>query len=444
MAAADTLLIQGSVLQPDTIAVILPYYWSILGYLRTTPAPIVDMLAPIYNNIDIVKDWNGQSYWPLYGVNLIGDMQPGQGYPIKMLAQDTLIYPANAVLPTVTTEIITAITDATATGGGEVTANGGAAVTARGVCWNTTGNPTLADNLTTDGTGTGTFTSNLTGLTATTTYYVKAYATNAVGTAYGAEETFTTTSGSTPAGMVQIPAGVYNVNGTNVTLNSYSMSAYEVTNTQFIEFLNSIGCDALGSFNDAVYGNVEYIDMDDYDCAIDHDGTSFYFGGSTYAPTADCPVIEVTWYGANAYAQWAGGRLPTEAEWEVAARGAAVAQAAGTYSDTYAGTNSSSQLGDYAWYNSNSSSHTHTVGTKLPNEIGLYDMNGNVWEWCSDWYQSNYPSGTNNPIGATTGSIRIIRGGGWNHSSSNCGLSIRSSFNPFSSHYILGFRFVIP
>jgi hypothetical protein len=101
--------------------------------------------------------------------------------------------PANiAVIPTVTTTAVTNITQTTATGGGNVISDGGAAVTARGVCWSTSPNPTTADSHTTDGSGTGTFVSYLTGLTANTFYYVRAYATNSVGTAYGNEVTFTT------------------------------------------------------------------------------------------------------------------------------------------------------------------------------------------------------------------------------------------------------------
>jgi len=97
-------------------------------------------------------------------------------------------------LPTVTTTVISEITATTATGGGEVTNDGNASVTERGVCWSTTATPTISDNKTSDGTGTGSFTSSLTGLTAITTYYVRAYATNSEGTAYGEQTTFTTTN----------------------------------------------------------------------------------------------------------------------------------------------------------------------------------------------------------------------------------------------------------
>jgi hypothetical protein len=100
--------------------------------------------------------------------------------------------PPGGTIPTVTTAGITAITAGTATGGGNVTSDGGLTVTARGICWNTTGNPTTSDSKTSNGTGTGSFTSSLTGLTAPTTYYVRAYATNSKGTSYGAETSFST------------------------------------------------------------------------------------------------------------------------------------------------------------------------------------------------------------------------------------------------------------
>jgi len=104
---------------------------------------------------------------------------------------------SNPSLPTVTTSALTGVTATSATGGGNVSSDGGAPVTARGVCWSTSPNPTLSHQHTTNGTGTGSFTSTLTGLTANTTYHVRAYATNAVGTAYGSDVTFTTPSTTT-------------------------------------------------------------------------------------------------------------------------------------------------------------------------------------------------------------------------------------------------------
>jgi uncharacterized protein (TIGR02145 family) len=101
-------------------------------------------------------------------------------------------------VPTVTTNVISSITNTTATGGGNVTSDGGASVSSRGICWSTSTNPTIAlTTKTTDGNGAGTFTSSMTGLTANTTYYVRAYATNSVGTTYGTQQTFTTVNATT-------------------------------------------------------------------------------------------------------------------------------------------------------------------------------------------------------------------------------------------------------
>jgi formylglycine-generating enzyme required for sulfatase activity len=136
-----------------------------------------------------------------------------------------------------------------------------------------------------------------------------------------------------------------------------------------------------------------------------------------------------------------GYRLPTEAEWEYAAR----AGDNTVSSLTYAGTNNSSKFGQYAWYLSNSSSKTHEVGTKKANAFGLYDMSGNVLEWCWNWHTNSYNTGTeggSDPTGSSAWSYRVNRGGSWGNNSGYCAVSCRSYHNPYNRSDCHGFRVV--
>lgn len=128
-------------------------------------------------------------------------------------------------------------------------------------------------------------------------------------------------------------------------------------------------------------------------------------------------------------------RFPTEAQWEYAARG-------GNRSNgyTYAGSNT---IGDVAWYTDNSNSTTHVVAGKQANELGLYDMSGNVWEWCYDWYGSYSSSAQTDPTGATSGSYRVYRGGSWSNTATYCRSAYRNYFSPSNRYYYLGFRLAL-
>ena len=125
-------------------------------------------------------------------------------------------------------------------------------------------------------------------------------------------------------------------------------------------------------------------------------------------------------------------RLPTEAEWEYASRGGNKNQGY-----MYSGSNN---LTDVAWYRDNSGSTTHPVGTKQANELGIYDMSGNVWEWCSDWYGSYTSTAKTNPTGPSSGSYRVSRGGSWVNFARDVRVSIRNYGTPDYRDYFIGFR----
>ena len=128
-------------------------------------------------------------------------------------------------------------------------------------------------------------------------------------------------------------------------------------------------------------------------------------------------------------------RLPTEAEWEFAARGGNSSRGY-----KYSGSNS---VGSVAWYYANSGDRTHAVGTKSPNELGIYDMSGNVWEWCQDWYGSYSGSSQRNPKGPNSGSSRVGRGGSWYHNTMYCRVSYRVNGTPGYRYSNLGFRLAL-
>ncbi|MBO4287887.1 MAG: formylglycine-generating enzyme family protein [Kiritimatiellae bacterium] len=160
----------------------------------------------------------------------------------------------------------------------------------------------------------------------------------------------------------------------------------------------------------------------------------------SYFKGADLPVEQVSWDDSQSFiekvnAQLSGVRLrlPTEAEWEYACR-------AGT-TGAYGGTGNLDEMG---WYDENSGDRTHPVKLKAPNDWGLYDMHGNVWEWCADWY-GDYPSGSvTDPTGPSSGSGRVLRGGGWGNCARYCRSASRGDYFPSYSnyyyYYYYGFR----
>ncbi|MCF7913285.1 MAG: SUMF1/EgtB/PvdO family nonheme iron enzyme [Candidatus Cloacimonetes bacterium] len=207
----------------------------------------------------------------------------------------------------------------------------------------------------------------------------------------------------------------------DVTLSSFFIGQYEVTQGEY----------------EAVTGDTP-----------SHD----YGVGDNY------PVYYVTWYDAVEYcntlseqegltpcydlSDWScdfsadGYRLPTEAEWEYAARGGI------NWEDNYKYSGTTDNLGDYAVYSSNDQGHSDLVGSKLPNQLDIYDMSGNVWEWCNDWYSSSYygTSQDNNPTGPDIGSRQVLRGGYWSSNDIYCRVANRGNPYPGGSDPDMGFR----
>ncbi|MCX4291825.1 MAG: formylglycine-generating enzyme family protein [Odoribacter sp.] len=156
---------------------------------------------------------------------------------------------------------------------------------------------------------------------------------------------------------------------------------------------------------------------------------------------SDYPMYYVNWEEAQEFCTRLGqltGKnyaLPTEAQWEYAARGGVKSRGY-----KYSGSNT---IGNVAWYGDNSSSSTHPVATKQPNELGLYDMSGNVWEWCSDWKGYYSSKSQSNPTGPSTGSYRVLRGGSWSSYAGHCRVSYRNYYIPSGRNNYNGFRVVL-
>ena len=164
-------------------------------------------------------------------------------------------------------------------------------------------------------------------------------------------------------------------------------------------------------------------------------------GWNTYGVGSNYPMYDVSWEDCQAFITKLNAltgknfRLPTEAEWEFAARGGNNSRGY-----KYSGSNT---LSNVAWYDDNSRNKTHPVAIKAPNELGIYDMSGNVWEWCNDWYGSYTSASQTNPTGPISGSHRVFRGGSWVNIARGCRVSLRNSITPAGRNDDLGLRLAL-
>ena len=264
-------------------------------------------------------------------------------------------------------------------------------------------------------------------------------------------EGFVKVTGTTITGKENwTPSSEVFVSGRQITIPDMYVSDHEVTQAEYAKYCKygssspSSSC-GVGDNYPAYYVNwydaVVYCNLR----SIDEELTPAYKIGEETDPTKWSGIVgdstngycgpsstDSTW-DALSYDKTADGyRLPTEAEWEY------IAREAGTSSTTYSGSNT---IGDVAWYKSNSSSKTHEVKGKKANSLGIYDMSGNVWEWCYDWYSSINSSTAD--TGAASGNYRVERGGSWGSDASYCTVSYRDSVNlPNGRINCLGFRVV--
>ncbi|MDD3319967.1 MAG: SUMF1/EgtB/PvdO family nonheme iron enzyme [Paludibacter sp.] len=213
-----------------------------------------------------------------------------------------------------------------------------------------------------------------------------------------------------------------------VSVAGFYMSKYAITNTQFADFINQYGS---VTAKDGEYAGKSLFITDSWGIVNDNGVWKAATGFEQY------PMIKVTWYGANEFCKWTGGRLPSEAEWEYAAKGGSSIK-----SYIYSGSSTASSV---AWYYDNSGHTNKMVGTKSANSLGIFDMSGNVYQWCSDWfgrYNDFGTSGDVDPKGPETGISKVIRGGYRSIGSSDLHLTARESLPPDESYNFVGFRIV--
>ena len=224
-----------------------------------------------------------------------------------------------------------------------------------------------------------------------------------------------------------------------VTLDGFWIDQTEVTNAQFAAFLSNQG--------NQVEGGVTWLELEDEDCLIKREGSE-YRPKSGYA---DHPVIEASWYGADAYCEWAGGRLPTEAEWEYAARGEQgyIYPWGDDFDCSRGNFDDETELDSYVVPGGEGCDgyvRTAPVGS-FPTGAswcGAWDMAGNAWEWVADWYGDYPPEAQTNPTGPVVGGYKVLRGGSWYYNQGYVRAATRYYDYPDNRLFDVGFRCVVP
>jgi len=214
---------------------------------------------------------------------------------------------------------------------------------------------------------------------------------------------------------VFVQGGELMLNGKLTTVSSFEITKYEITNSQYSKFLN-----AEKTGKDGIYNGIQIINVSSEDLQVEYKNEKW----ATRQGKENCPMVMVNYYGAVEYSNWIGGKLPNVPEWSYAAKGGNKSK-----NYIYAGGNNLDEVG---WYRGNCEGRSHNVGEKKPNELGIFDMSGNAWEWClNDTLKSE-------------NDFCLHMGGSWFPEEQPSQLSARYGNTPTHFSNSVGFRVIFP